>query len=169
MNRSTRRQFLKSSGAVIATAIFPAWGCDGNEVRFKSMPTGPDMDVMDMDMEEMSVEEMADMLPLPPITSNERHYLQSIKGKNYDPKIAANSWRLAVDGLVDQPLTGLDVRGYYRAAHAAAGLDHAVHWQLDWRAIGGQCRVGRHAAVQRARHGRDQERGDPSQVLQRQL
>ena len=107
MNRSTRRQFLKSSGAVIATAIFPAWGCDGNEVRFKSMPTGPDIDVMDMDMEEMSVEEMADMLPLPPITSNERHYLQSINGKNYDPKIAANNWRLAVDGLVDQPLTGL--------------------------------------------------------------
>ena len=107
MNRSTRRQFLKSSGAVIATAIFPAWGCDGNEVRFKSMPTGPDMDVMDMDMEEMSVEEMADMLPLPPITSNARHYLQSINGKNYDPKIAANNWRLAVDGLVDQPLTGL--------------------------------------------------------------
>ena len=71
------------------------------------MPTGPDMDVMDMDMEEMSVEEMSDMLPLPPITSNARHYLQSIKGTNYDPKIAANSWRLAVDGLVDQPLTGL--------------------------------------------------------------
>ena len=107
MHKSTRRQFLKSSGAVIATAIFPAWGCDGNEVRFKSMPTGPDMDVMDMDMEEMSVEEMADMLPLPPITSNERHYLQSIKGTNYDPKLAADSWRLVVDGLVDQPLTGL--------------------------------------------------------------
>ena len=87
MNRSTRRQFLKSSGAVIATAILPTWGCDGNEVRFKSMPTGPDMDVMDMDMEEMSVEEMSDMLPLPPITSNARHYLQSINGKNYDPRL----------------------------------------------------------------------------------
>ena len=48
MHKSTRRQFLKSSGAVIATAIFPTWGCDGNEVRFKSMPTGPDMDMMDL-------------------------------------------------------------------------------------------------------------------------
>ena len=106
MNRSTRRQFLKSSGAVIATAIFPTWGCDGNEVRFKSMPTGPDMDIMDMDLEEMSEEDMQDVLPLPPITSNARHYLQSINGKNYDPKIAADSWRMVVDGLVDQPHAG---------------------------------------------------------------
>ena len=106
MNRSTRRQFLKSSGAVIATAIFPTWGCDGNEVRFKSMPTGPDMDIMDMDLEEMSKEDMQDVLPLPPITSNARHYLQSINGKNYDPKIAADSWRMVVDGLVDQPHAG---------------------------------------------------------------
>lgn len=97
MSKSTRRQFLKSSGAAIATAIFPTWGCDGNEVRFKSMPTGPDVDLIDM--EEMPPEEM---LPLPPITANARHYLQSIKGKNYDPKIAANSWRLVVDGLVEQ-------------------------------------------------------------------
>ena len=67
MHKSTRRQFLKSSGAAIATAIFPMWGCDGNEVRFKSMPTGPDMDIMDMDLEEMPEEEG---LPLPPITSN---------------------------------------------------------------------------------------------------
>ena len=103
MDKSTRRQFLKSSGAVIATAIFPTWGCDSNEVRFKSMPTGPDMDIMDMDLEEMSEEDVQDMLPLPPITSNARHYLQSINGKNYDPKIAANSWRLVVDGLVDKP------------------------------------------------------------------
>ena len=103
MHRSTRRQFLKSSGAVIATAIFPTWGCDGNEVRFKSMPTGPDMDLMDVDLEEMPEEEM---LPLPPITSNARHYLQSINGKNYDPKIAADSWRMVVDGLVDQPHAG---------------------------------------------------------------
>ncbi len=102
MNRSTRRQFLKSSGAVIATAILPTWGCDGNEVRFKSMPTGPDMDIMDLDLEEVSEEEA---LPLPPITPNARHYLQSINGKNYDPKLAADSWRLAVNGLVDQPRT----------------------------------------------------------------
>lgn len=102
MDKSTRRQFLKSSGAVIATAIFPAWGCDGNEVRFKSMPTGPDMD-LGMDMEEMPAEEA---LPLPPITSNARHYLQSIKGTNYDPRLVADSWRLAVNGLVDQPHAG---------------------------------------------------------------
>ena len=101
MNRSTRRQFLKSGGAVIATAILPTWGCDGNEVRFKSMPTGPDMDIMDI--EEMPEEEA---LPLPPITSNARHYLQSIKGTNYDPRLAADSWRLVVDGLVDQPNRG---------------------------------------------------------------
>ena len=106
MNRSTRRQFLKSSGAVIATAILPTWGCDGNEVRFKSMPTGPDMDIMDMDMEEMTEEEALSALPLPPITSNARHYLQSINGKNYDPKLVANSWRMVVDGLVDQPHAG---------------------------------------------------------------
>ena len=106
MDKSTRRQFLKSSGAVIATAILPTWGCDGNEVRFKSMPTGPDMDIMDMDMEEMSEEDVQDVLPLPPITSNARHYLQSINGKNYDPKITADSWRMVVDGLVDQPHAG---------------------------------------------------------------
>ena len=101
MNRSTRRQFLKSGGAVIATAILPTWGCDGNEVRFKSMPTGPDMDIMDM--EEMPEEEA---LPFPSITSNARHYLQSIKGTNYDPRLVADSWRLVVDGLVDQPNRG---------------------------------------------------------------
>lgn len=106
MDKSTRRQFLKSSGAVIATAIFPTWGCDGNEVRFKSMPTGPDMDIMDMELEEMPEEDLQDVLPLPPITSNARHYLQSINGKNYDPKIAADSWRMVVDGLVDQPHVG---------------------------------------------------------------
>ena len=102
MDKSTRRQFLKSSGAVIATAIFPAWGCDGNEVRFKSMPTGPDMD-LGLDLEEMPAEEA---LPLPPITSNARHYLQSIKGTNYDPRLVADSWRLAVNGLVEQPHAG---------------------------------------------------------------
>ena len=106
MDKSTRRQFLKSSGAVIATAILPTWGCDSNEVRFKSMPTGPDMDIMDMDLEEMSEEDVQDVLPLPPITSNARHYLQSINGKNYDPKIAADRWRMVVDGLVDQPHAG---------------------------------------------------------------
>ena len=102
MDKSTRRQFLKSSGAVIATAILPAWGCDGNEVRFKSMPTGPDMD-LGLDLEEMPAEEA---LPLPPITSNARHYLQSIKGTNYDPRLVAYSWRLAVNGLVEQPHAG---------------------------------------------------------------
>ena len=104
MHKSTRRQFLKSSGAVVATAIFPVWGCDGNEVRFKSMPTGPDMDMdLDMELEEMPAEAA---LPLPPITSNARHYLQSIKGTNYDPRLVADSWRLAVNGLVDQPNAG---------------------------------------------------------------
>ena len=50
MNRSTRRQFLKSSGAVIATAIF-LLGLRRQRGALQELPTGPDVDVMDMDME----------------------------------------------------------------------------------------------------------------------
>ena len=73
-------------------------------------------------------------------------------------------WRLAVDGLVDQPLTGLTYADITALPMQRQVLTMQCIGNWIWRAIGGQCRVGRHAAVQRARHGRDQERGDPSQV-----
>ena len=99
MHKKNRRQFLKSGAAAIATAILPTWGCDKNEVRFKSMPTGPDMD--------LPMDGPASAMALPPITSNARHYLQSIGGVNYDPTIAAEGWSLAVDGLVEQAVGGI--------------------------------------------------------------
>ena len=98
-----------------------------------------------------------------------RHYLQSINGKNYDPKLGADSWRLVVDGLVDQPLTGLTYADITALPMQRQVLTMQCIGNLDWRAVGGQCRVGRDAAVRGAQPSRDQERGDPGQVLQRQL
>ena len=45
-------------------------------------------------------------MALPPITPNARYYLQSINGTNYDPTIAADTWSLVVDGLVEQAVGG---------------------------------------------------------------
>ena len=99
MKKSNRRKFLKAGGAAIATALLPTWGCDSNKVRFKGMPLAPDM--------EAAMDPEAEGLPLPPITSNARHYLQSIGGTNYDPKIALDEWSLVVGGLVEQELSGV--------------------------------------------------------------
>lgn len=73
-------------------------GCDRNEVTFLNTPTGPDMDMVDMPMDEM---------PLAPIISNDRFYLQSINGQNYDPRMQALNWSLRIDGLVERPESGL--------------------------------------------------------------
>jgi DMSO/TMAO reductase YedYZ molybdopterin-dependent catalytic subunit len=91
-----RRQFLRAGGLAAAAFIL---GCDRNEVKIKSMPTAPDM--------EMPPDTPADQLPLAPITPNERFYLQSINGQDFDPRIDASAWQLGLDGLVDRPLAGL--------------------------------------------------------------
>lgn len=93
MRKQDRRQFLRAGGLAVAAFIL---GCDRNEVEFTRMPTAPDMD--------MPPGTPADQLSLPPITPNERFYLQSINGKDYDPRIDASTWRLRLDGLVDRPL-----------------------------------------------------------------
>ncbi len=100
MNRQqSRRRFLMSSGAVAISALVPQWGCDSNKVTFREMPTAPPMDMPP----ETPMEEM----PEARITPNSRFYLQSIKGKNYDPGIDAANWSLRVDGLVDNPIESL--------------------------------------------------------------
>ena len=102
MKEQDRRRFLKAGGLVAISAIVPSLGCDRNEVNFKSMPLAPEMpdDVP-------SPDDPATELPQPPITSNARFYLQSIKGKDYDPKLSAEDWSLRVDGLVENPLRDL--------------------------------------------------------------
>lgn len=92
----SRRRFMRSSGLVAVAAIFPL-GCDRNEVRFKSMPLAPDLTIAPNGV----------MTPAP-ITANDRFYLQSINGRNYDPKLNAADWRLRVDGLVDAQLDALN-------------------------------------------------------------
>ncbi len=94
-----RRRFLRAGSMVAISAIVPALGCDRNEVQITAMPTAPDM--------EAPPDTPPAQLPLPPITSNERFYLQSVNGKDYDPRVNSGNWRLQVDGLVDRPLTGL--------------------------------------------------------------
>ena len=95
----TRREFLQSTGAVVIAAIVPQLGCDSNDVDFLAMPTAPNMD-LPPDMP-------TDQMPDPPIISNNRFYLQSINGKNYDPKLSAASWSLKIDGLVNEAISGL--------------------------------------------------------------
>jgi DMSO/TMAO reductase YedYZ molybdopterin-dependent catalytic subunit len=93
--RQSRRRFLRAGGLVAVAAIFPL-GCDKNDVRFKSMPLAPGMDVP-----------MGGDLEAAPITPNDRFYLQSINGPNYDPNLRVEDWQLRVDGLVETPLEAL--------------------------------------------------------------
>ena len=100
MTRSDRRQFLKTGTLAAVAAMVPGIGCDQNDIQFKQMPAAPDMP--DLDSENPDVG-----LPLPRITTNSRFYLQSIKGKNWDPKIKAEDWSISIDGLVDNPVPRL--------------------------------------------------------------
>lgn len=93
--RQSRRRFLRAGGLVAVAAIFPL-GCDKNDVRFKSMPLAPGMDVP-----------MGGDLAAAPITPNDRFYLQSINGPNYDPNLRVEDWSLRVDGLVDTTIEAL--------------------------------------------------------------
>jgi DMSO/TMAO reductase YedYZ molybdopterin-dependent catalytic subunit len=95
MKKQNRRDFIRMGGLVAVAAIFPL-GCDKNDVRFKSMPLAPGMDVP-----------MGSEVGAAPITPNDRFYLQSISGPNYDPSLRAEDWRLRIDGLVETPLEGL--------------------------------------------------------------
>ncbi|MFT5090888.1 MAG: DMSO/TMAO reductase YedYZ molybdopterin-dependent catalytic subunit [Candidatus Latescibacterota bacterium] len=95
MKKQHRRDFLRTGGLVAVAAIFPL-GCDKNDVRFKSMPLAPGMDVP-----------MGSELNAAPITRNERFYLQSINGPNYDYSLRVEDWRLRIDGLVETPLEAL--------------------------------------------------------------
>lgn len=93
-NETTRRRFLQAGGLAAISAVVPSIGCDRNEVTFRDSPVGPDLDMVDMPMDEM---------PSAPITPNSRFYLQSINGANYDPKLRAEAWSMAIDGLVERP------------------------------------------------------------------
>ena len=99
MQAQNRRQFLKTSGAVAISAFVPSFGCDSNKVTVRSMPTSPS----DMPMDTTVEGGMHEI----PITPNFRFYLQSINGKNYDPRIKAANWRLQVRGLVDNPIAAM--------------------------------------------------------------
>lgn len=90
---TSRRRFLRAGGLVAISAVVPGIGCDRNEVTFRSTPTGPDMDMADMPMDQM---------PSAPIVPNDRFYLQSINGQNYDPRLQVGDWSVRVDGLVDR-------------------------------------------------------------------
>jgi DMSO/TMAO reductase YedYZ molybdopterin-dependent catalytic subunit len=98
MNIRSRRLFLRAGGLAAISAFVPSLGCDRNEVSFLGTPTGPDMDRVDMPMDQM---------PLAPIIPNDRFYLQSINGQNYDPRLQARNWSLRIDGLVERPEPGL--------------------------------------------------------------
>ena len=80
------------------SAFVPALGCSRNEVTFLDSPTGP---------QPMPDDTPMDQMPSAPITPNERFYLQSINGQNYDPKLRTADWALRVDGLVDRPESAL--------------------------------------------------------------
>ncbi|MDA0336741.1 MAG: molybdopterin-dependent oxidoreductase [bacterium] len=99
LSESSRRRFLRAGGVAFIWSIVPQLGCDSNKVDFRSMPTAPPM--------EPDMGEPGNILPAPPITANDRFYLQSINGQNYDPKLRAPNWSMAIDGLVENPITGI--------------------------------------------------------------
>ncbi|MBT3345357.1 MAG: molybdopterin-dependent oxidoreductase [Gemmatimonadetes bacterium] len=99
ISESTRRRFLRAGGVAFIWSIVPQLGCDSNNVDFRGMPTAPPM--------EPDMGEPGSTLPAPPITGNDRFYLQSINGQNYDPKLKAPNWSMAIDGLVENPITGI--------------------------------------------------------------
>jgi len=100
MAESTRRRFLRAGGIAAIWSIVPQWGCDSNSTDFREMPTAPPMDIDGEPMTE-------DQLPEPAITSNERFYLQSINGQNYDPNVKVENWSMAINGLADNAISNL--------------------------------------------------------------
>ncbi|SVE26490.1 uncharacterized protein METZ01_LOCUS479344, partial [marine metagenome] len=100
MAKSSRRRFLRAGGLAAIWTIVPQWGCDSNSVKFREMPAAPEMEI---DGEPMT----SDQLPEPPITSNDRFYLQSINGQAYDPNIKSENWSMKIDGLVDNAINSL--------------------------------------------------------------
>ena len=98
MKKQDRRRFLKATGALAISAIVPSLGCDRNEVTFRSMPTAPDP---------VPEGTLPSDMPNSPVTPNERFYLQSINGKDYDPRLKAENWSLRVDGLVDNSIAAM--------------------------------------------------------------
>ena len=101
--RQTRRRFLRAGGLAAVSAVVPTLGCDRSKVTFLETPTAP----VEMPPVEVPEGGLPAELPAAPIISNDRFYLQSIKGPNYDPEIQAGRWSLAVDGLVERPEEGL--------------------------------------------------------------
>ncbi len=97
-DQTSRRRFLRAGGVAAIWSIVPQLGCDSHSVEFGEMPTAPPMD---------STPNPEDVLPPPPITSNDRFYLQSINGQNYDPNIKESNWSMTIDGLVQNTVTGL--------------------------------------------------------------
>jgi DMSO/TMAO reductase YedYZ molybdopterin-dependent catalytic subunit len=93
---SSRRRFLRAGGLAAISAFVPSLGCDRNEATFRDTPNGPDLSVMP-----------TDQLPPPPITANDRFYLQSFLGQNYDPELQAQNWSLRIEGLVERPESAL--------------------------------------------------------------
>ena len=98
MKKQDRRRFLKATGALAISAIVPSLGCDRNEVTFRSMPTAPDP---------VPEGTLPSEMPNSPVTPNDRFYLQSINGKDYDPRLKAENWSLRVDGLVDNSIAAM--------------------------------------------------------------
>ena len=156
MKQQNRRGFLKASGLVAISAMVPSLGCDSNKLVFKEMPQAPDMP----DVEVQPDGSVAEMV-LPKITPNSRFYLQSIRGKDYDPKVREESWSLTVDGLVDSPLEGLK----YQDITSMPMVEQTVTMQCIGNWIGGplvgNANWGGHALQQSAGSGGGKEHGHP--------
>ncbi len=99
MKRMPRRDFLKAGGGAMISSFVPWVGCADNSVDVTAMPTAPDLDVPPATTEED--------LPLPPVTSNDRFYVVSIEGEQYDPRVDPDRWHLSVGGLVNSPINDL--------------------------------------------------------------
>lgn len=98
---SSRRRFLRAGGIAAIWSIIPQLGCDSNSVDFREMPTAPPMDPGP------GTGGGEHELPLAPITDNDRFYLQSINGQNYDPKVRSTNWSMTIDGLVENAISGM--------------------------------------------------------------
>jgi DMSO/TMAO reductase YedYZ molybdopterin-dependent catalytic subunit len=99
MKRLPRRDFMKTGGVAVISSLLPLAGCSSNDVDVLAMPTAPNMDI--------PAGATGTELATSPITPNDRFYLQSINGQNYDPDVNGDNWRLTIDGLVGAPITNL--------------------------------------------------------------
>jgi hypothetical protein len=59
--RALLKAGVKAGGLVAISAVLPMWGCDRNVVDFLTMPTEPEVP-----------KDTGPVLPLPPITPNDR-------------------------------------------------------------------------------------------------